>query len=976
MSSKPILRRGLVLLACLFSLATGAAEPTLEQLQARLREAEASQGAESAAVVAALQALAYRQDALGQYAASEASRQRALAIAEKLRGPDHPDVASVLNDLGMLNLTLGRYARAEAQFERALAIYEKTYGPQHRLVSDALGNLGATYKKQGRFSQAESALRRALAIQEKNYGSEHVQLAPSLNGLGLLLQEMGKYAEAEVCYKRSLGVLESFYGPENSLVAVGLHNLGWLYLGNRRYADAIPLFQRALVLNEKAFGPEHIKVATTLGNLAAAYQGLRQYGQAEAAYTRALAIFEKVLGPDHPDVATTLNNLAWLYEVQGNYAQAETALRRALTIYEQVLGPEHPHVAASLETLATLYLTQKQYAQAEPLYRRALAIREKTLGAEHPLVALALNNLTTLYQRQGRLSEALAMNRRASAIYRQRILAGGSADVVAREASRNRLGFLAGLDLLARNPAGEPAERVVDESFQLLQLAQSTGTAAAVARMAARFASGSDALGSLVKRRQDAADLQARYDDALTRAASRTPAQRNMAAEQQQRDALARLTREVASIDSELAGRFPEYVELTRPEPLSVSQAKALLRPGEVMLVYGVGDEQSWLWVVRPDKAAFVPLAIGRPALAGMVKRLRGQLDVGSGKPLASLELPVLHDLYRQILAPAAPLLADARHIMVVPDGPLQSLPFSLLVASPPKEARTMADYRQVDWLFKHYALSTLPSVGSLRALRQLARGPVAARPFAGFGDPLLGNAPGGARSSPDDLSKLFRASPGVAVADVRLIKMQARLPESADEIRAMAGILRASGEDLWLQDRATESNVKRLDLAQYRILAFATHGVMANQVGDGMEAGLLLTPPTQGSTEDDGYLSAGEIARLKLNADWVLLSACNTAAADGTPGAEGLSGLAKAFFHAGSRSLLVSHWPVMSEATVALTTTMLRAYAANPALGKAEAQRQAMLALMNTPDHPEYAHPLFWAPFVVVGEGGPEAVK
>ena len=106
------------------------------------------------------------------------------------------------------------------------------------------------------------------------------------------------------------------------------------------------------------------------------------------------------------------------------------------------------------------------------------------------------------------------------------------------------------------------------------------------------------------------------------------------------------------------------------------------------------------------------------------------------------------------------------------------------------------------------------------------------------------------------------------------------------------------------------------------------------------------------------------------------MLSACNTAAADGSPGAEGMSGLAKAFFYAGSRSLLVSHWPVASEATVALTTTMLREYEARPGQGKAEAHRKAMLALMNTPKHPEFAHPLFWAPFVVVGEGGTARAK
>ena len=131
-----------------------------------------------------------------------------------------------------------------------------------------------------------------------------------------------------------------------------------------------------------------------------------------------------------------------------------------------------------------------------------------------------------------------------------------------------------------------------------------------------------------------------------------------------------------------------------------------------------------------------------------------------------------------------------------------------------------------------------------------------------------------------------------------------------------------------------------------------------------------MLTPPEKGTEKDDGYLTASEVAQLKLNADWVILSACNTASSDGTPGAEGLSGLAKAFFYAGSRALLVSHWPVESQSAAALTTRMLKE-AKDKTVGRAEALKRSMLALINTPGKPYLAHPMFWAPFVVVGEGG-----
>ncbi len=136
-------------------------------------------------------------------------------------------------------------------------------------------------------------------------------------------------------------------------------------------------------------------------------------------------------------------------------------------------------------------------------------------------------------------------------------------------------------------------------------------------------------------------------------------------------------------------------------------------------------------------------------------------------------------------------------------------------------------------------------------------------------------------------------------------------------------------------------------------------------------EPALVLTPPVEGSEEDDGLLTASEIATHNLDADWVILSACNTAAADGTPGAEGLSGLAKAFFYAGARALLVSHWSVVSDAAVKLTTTMFDEMRDDPDIGRAEALRRARLKLMTDDEKPYFAHPMFWAPFVVVGEGG-----
>jgi CHAT domain-containing protein len=192
-------------------------------------------------------------------------------------------------------------------------------------------------------------------------------------------------------------------------------------------------------------------------------------------------------------------------------------------------------------------------------------------------------------------------------------------------------------------------------------------------------------------------------------------------------------------------------------------------------------------------------------------------------------------------------------------------------------------------------------------------------------------------------------------------------LPEAVDEVRAIASTLGAGVNNLHIGPAASETVVKRLPLDQYRILHFATHGLVAGEIANLAEPALALSVPDQPSDNDDGLLTASEVTALKLNADWVVLSACNTAAGD-KPGAEALSGLARAFFYAGAHALLVSHWPVQSEAAVRLTTVAFDKLKRARGIGRAEALRRSMVAMIDSGG--AGAHPSAWAPFVVVGEG------
>ena len=307
-----------------------------------------------------------------------------------------------------------------------------------------------------------------------------------------------------------------------------------------------------------------------------------------------------------------------------------------------------------------------------------------------------------------------------------------------------------------------------------------------------------------------------------------------------------------------------------------------------------------------------------------------------------------------------------------------------------------------VSWLIRDHALTVLPAVSSLKALRDSAK-PAAAnrKPYLAFANPLL---EGEAGNSDDKMraEDAARKTDCVTVAKVRAIEEMAGafasfrakeaklggaanvnelrqlppVPQTADLVCGVAQALGADEADIHLAARATEASVKAMSasksasdtLAAYAVVNFATHGAVAGELKGSAEPGLVLTPPKEGSDEDDGYLSASEVVGLKLDADWVILSACNTAAG-GAENAEALSGLARAFFYAGARALLVSHWPVREKAAVALVTRAIDAAAHDKSVGRAEAMREAMLALADSPDA-VIAHPSYWAPFVVVGEG------
>ncbi len=897
--------------------------------------------------------------------------EQALAAVQKWPNSTAPDLASAMDDLGDLYGLQGRFDDGEQLLQQGLKLLEQAYAPAAQTAPNyakMLNDLGNLYKDAGRLHDAEAAFGRALAAERATRGEDHPDVAATMGNLATVLENELRFAEAEDLYRQTLATYEKLFGPDHPITAIGLNNLANVYADQGRALEASGLQRRVLAIQEKAFGPDSPDVARSLTNLASSYGELGRKDEALPLYQRALDIMERKFGEDSGPTALALGATARVLQDDGRFEQAAQDFDRALQIDERVLGPEHPQLVNDLRGIGYLDIKTGNYSDARKRFERALTIAQAKLGPGHHDTIATMINLASVDSHEGKWPDALAMLRRASAAMNGRPAVGNN-NAQFKRFTELDTGLMEAVWHVAD---GRPDAAASNEAFEAAQRAHETQAGAALAQMAARFGAGNDAMASVVRRQQD---LKAALDSLDKRIATELGApdgKRNDALIANLHAESARAQRSFDETSAQIAREFPAYAELSSPAPLSIAQTQALLRPDEALVSYISMGDKSYVFAVSRESNVWRQIPLGATAIGDRVSKLRlGLFDPAPDATPKPFDLEASFDLYSAIIGPVESVIAGKPKLLVVPTGALTSLPFHVLVTRKPDPAVAPDDrYRRAAWLLNDKAITVLPSVASLRALRTFAKASRATKPFIGFGDPQLRHSGGVDKRGPARNVQPYQSYYNGTQVDIdRLRTGLPALPETGVELREVAHDLGASDDDVKLGAAATVTTVKTLPLEQYRVIDFATHGLVAGEVSGLNEPALVLSLPDKPTAEDDGLLTASRIAKLDLDADWAVLSACNTAAGD-KPGAEGLSGLARAFFYAGARSLLVSHWPVESEAAVKLTTGAFAELAKNPQIGRAEALRRSMLARIADPSSPHNADPSSWAPFVLVGEG------
>ncbi|WP_298379940.1 CHAT domain-containing protein [Azospirillum sp.] len=905
---------------------------------------------------------------------------------ERRLGPDHSDTAMARGELGTLLMKRGRFAEAIAMLEANLAVRRPTLPSGHPLLGLSLNDLAYALMLGDQPAAALPLYDEALVQARQTAASDPLGLVVTLKNAGTVRRLMGRATEAVPLVDEALERFEALTNPTRTqtinilmdiagfydeigqfVIADGLFrrllalqppaamptpddarlrgNVALHKIRGGQYAEALPLLEWAIAVGGHSLGDGHPGVILYRANLASALAFLGRNDEAEAGYRAALRDLEAALGHDHPDRLRLLTSLTLVLLKKNDFDKADPVTAETVAAFEARPETDRLAYAQALHYRAVVLRQYGQMDAAAGLWGKSMEVVLAAAGPDHPAMAYGLVGLATLDYGAGRHREALDRVRRAEALLDTqrvaRLRAGNlSVDNVTREALEIHILAAAMVESSERDADTRRAYR--NEAFQSGQRLIRSSSAAALDLGIERLTAASPEEAAGIRRHQLAeVELRALDQRLLTWPEDREGESYRSLYEQRRRLQAALRDAEAAS-----PGSAPSTAEAF---PLVDShRIGALLARDEAMVVFLPTTEYLVVWIIRQQgiqqqfhriAAAEVETLVGTlldsvtpPPLA-----IRGAVPLDPAKPGRRFDTAVARSLYDVLWKGVEPLLDGVAHVVVVPVGRLLEVPFHALLVEPPARPVTRPeDYRSLHWLLRDRALSVLPSPATLVALRGLVTPRPDGSPFAGFGaaEPSHGLAP---------------------------------LPEAADELLTIARKRHADDGTVFTGPKANEGRVRSMDLSRVGVLAFATHAVRADDLPGIAEPALILSPE-QGDNRFDGVLTASEIMRLNLNADWVILSACSTAAPSGPPGTEALSGLGGAFLFAGARSLLVSHWPVVSGAAVSLTTRTLEILEQEPQTARAEALRRSMLHyLENGPD----PSPWVWAPFFVAGEGG-----
>ncbi|MEX0905572.1 MAG: CHAT domain-containing tetratricopeptide repeat protein [Balneolaceae bacterium] len=881
--------------------------------------------------------------------------EKAFELVEKPGVPGLPRARAYLA-LGFVEDTKGNYKAAVDAYNQALfAVENEPRGLELlKILSQAYNNIGIAYRRLGMVNQAMSHYQLALQVANEAYGSDHVELAFAYNSIGTIYYTKGDFGTAGDYFLQAAAIFEVNYGENNQRVAGAFNNAGLSFFQLEDYEQAAEYLEHAQKIKVSVLGEEHLETAIGYSNLGSIHLQNNNISAARSNYELSLEVRDKIYGGNHPNLVDPLLQLGRVHIKNGDRSTGRDYLDNAIQIALERLGENHPVVAEAYFEIGNSYREDENIERAEDYYNQVLRLMTgnsfnpsensyETGSVSEPLLfvstlkALAelhldryknggnlsgvheaisyyqyasdvMDKLQTSYQSEASKLNLIEQNysvytgtiRALHILYRQTNDIDWLDEIfVIAEKSKSRIALELFQNVEAKNVGGVP-EHILDEERELNTLVTNY-----YQQLHVEKEKGLEADEGIIKT----------YQDSLFYAQQR-----------------------INRFTESLEKNYPSYYILKYDKKVAGKrEAAELLSSNETLITYIMGENSLYAMVLCNGDISMHNL--GESAgLTEQINEIKRAVVGGN----TQLYREKARSLYSKLLEPLETSI-HTKELVIIPDQILHYLPFEMLLTNSVEEAA----YHELPYLIKKYQVKYAPSVAMLEIMNnqkpETPRNLLAMAPFYR-----------GAVQGKDEMGierYLMNLSP------LALTRYETNeIGRMFTEKRSLRDYIFPEKAELLMDNQATRSRLMNTPLDEYGFIHFATHAFVHESNPD--LSGIALS----GDTQSSGIVYVSDIYNLQMNADLVVLGACETGLGSIYRG-EGLIGFTRAFIYAGAANLVVSMWRVNDQPTSRLMINFYKNI--REGMSYAESLQQAKLELIN---NPEMAAPRNWAAFILNG--------
>gem|GEM_PF-3247313 len=913
----------------------------------------------------------------------------------------------------------GKYEESLSIIEDFMGLAYTWLGEGHLLVGDMYNKMGAIYKYKGSFTQSIDYFKRALHIREKQLGNRHSLVGRSKNNIGVVYADLGNFDRALEHYKEALDIRISALGENTKDVAQDYNNIAVAFKNKGDYEQSLIYHGRALAIRKEVFGDTHPAVGASYYNIGVTYGAKRQYKEALEYHKKSLTIWTDAFPNGHPLIGQNYNAISIDYQKLKNYKEALNYEEKSLAVIARTRGEEHTQALYSFKNIGNIFREQGNYRKALEYYLKVVDGWKSKGFEQHPSLARAYHSISSLYFERAELKKALQYSDLDLKTNHIHLLPFSLAIITQLDDYSSDVGLLQSLVLRAqiyKASADQEGVYILKSALQTYQMAakvieayslsfKNDGSKLLLAEQTAlmyeeaiqvalqlyRYYGDEDYLNDafqfaelgkvsvLLDSMNEADALQEAgipdslllvekelrllltYHDRIIKSELTKGKAANQEKMAMEKERFFSVKKTYDDLVETFETTYPAYFDL-KYEGYTASIAdvtEKMLKEDELLVEYVVGADSLYIFVVS-DSLRHVEVV----SIDSTLTRDVEQFKLGLAQRNREAYIPSAYSLYSLLVEPILDDVPQRESWIIVADDLLNEIPFDALIS----ESRPInSNYYDLPYLihshsFRYTYSATLElSQSALRGRQGQNSAQVNKRDFMAFAPVFKSGFVGWERGA--EIIEEFRPD------SIRTTEW-GYLPQSKKEVKSIYSMF-SKQYSLWdkffgersatyLNKRASEHRLKSTDLSAYRYVHFATHGVVNKSVPE--LSGIILAQDTTGG--EDGILHLSEVYNLDLDADLVVLSACQTGTGKVARG-EGLMSLTRGFMYAGTDALLASYWQVADGSTNWLMVSFYDYLLSGQS--KTTALRNAKLDLMDR--YPQFAQPYYWASFVLIGK-------